>query len=173
MAKLCDINNYWKEKFYWLDDEPECFLCGDTYHLEKYHLIPHSAGGKNTVDNLVLLCQNHHRQAPNICCNKDIMLNWILTENEKYSLIFNTKLDDLYSIQNSFFTLYSRLSKVFNSKYLNQENIYNFIFNSFEKNTLFLTNHYISNENTKRLYFHYLSTYEDLEKDFSTFLNLK
>ena len=63
--------------------------------------------------------------------------------------------------------------KITESKYLNQENIYNFIFNSFEKNTLFLTNHYISNENTKRLYFHYLSTYEDLEKDFSTFLNLK
>lgn len=36
-----------------------CFPCG----CEIHHITPNSKGGRETVDNLILLCPNHHKQA--------------------------------------------------------------------------------------------------------------
>lgn len=85
-TKLIDIHNNWIGRFTFLyKDEIECMVCGATNHLERCHLIPRSLGGSDSVDNLVLLCHEHHRQAPNTCINKEIMLDWIENEAEKFS----------------------------------------------------------------------------------------
>lgn len=82
------------EKFHWLYDETRCFVCGPEYDLERCHLIPKSDGGESNINNLVLLSSNHHRQAPNISCTQDIMLNWIYDEAKKYSHLFKLKYKD-------------------------------------------------------------------------------
>lgn len=56
-------------------DEPSCFACGwhnggsDAYTrpakgLERAHVVPHSRGGSNEVDNFALLCKRCHQEAP-------------------------------------------------------------------------------------------------------------
>jgi hypothetical protein len=55
-------------------EEPQCFACGwheingrNLYaHLERAHVIPHSLGGPNAVENYALLCSECHRRAPNV-----------------------------------------------------------------------------------------------------------
>lgn len=84
--KELEIHNNWLERFDWLcKDEVECIVCGAVKHLEKCHLIPKGLGGSETPDNLVMLCHEHHRQAPNTSISKDIMLNWIEREAKKFS----------------------------------------------------------------------------------------
>ena len=59
-----EINNYWLERFDFLEEDyPTCFVCGKVERLEKCHMIPKALGGSDTVDNLVLLCNEHHREA--------------------------------------------------------------------------------------------------------------
>ena len=40
-----------------------CALCSDPRHLQIHHCIPRSAGGSNSVQNLVTLCANCHALA--------------------------------------------------------------------------------------------------------------
>lgn len=42
---------------------PEGFPESDHRFLEVHHIVPHAAGGKNTVENLVTLCNLHHDEA--------------------------------------------------------------------------------------------------------------
>lgn len=96
MPKLVDIHNNWLYRFDWLEeDSPSCFVCGYYNSLEKCHLIPRALGGTNDLDNLVVLCQEHHRNAPNTSISKSVMLNWIDRENEKYCCLKG------YNIKNS------------------------------------------------------------------------
>lgn len=84
--KELEIHNNWLNRFSWLyEDEIECVVCGAKKHLEKCHLIPNSLGGDNTPDNLIMLCHEHHRQAPNTCIDKEIMLIWAEREAQKYT----------------------------------------------------------------------------------------
>ncbi len=41
----------------------QCYVCGFDEVTEVHHIIPRSAGGTNSMDNLVLLCPNHHALA--------------------------------------------------------------------------------------------------------------
>lgn len=41
-------------------DNYKCRLCLDTFDLQVHHITPISEGGKNTVDNLLLLCRRCH-----------------------------------------------------------------------------------------------------------------
>ena len=43
-----------------------CWRCGYQSILHLCHIIPHSLGGNDSPDNLVLLCNRCHREAPNI-----------------------------------------------------------------------------------------------------------
>jgi len=71
---------------YWSQHEDECGLavnwsdahgrCGYHRHLQKCHIIPHALGGPNAPHNLVLLCLQCHREAPN-SANPDYMWQWL------------------------------------------------------------------------------------------------
>jgi len=40
-----------------------CCMCGwDKASIDLAHLVPHSEGGGYTLDNILPLCPNHHRQ---------------------------------------------------------------------------------------------------------------
>lgn len=80
--QLRKIHKYWGRRFKWLkdDEEPCCFVCGSEHRLEICHLIPKASNGENKVGNLVLLCHEHHRSAPNTSLSKEIMLEWIEKE---------------------------------------------------------------------------------------------
>lgn len=94
MNKHIAINNNWLQEFDWLlKDCPECVVCGAEKHLEMCHLIPKEKGGDDTPNNLVLLCHEHHRQAPNTGLSKNIMLNWIKQEAPKYIRGFDMTVD--------------------------------------------------------------------------------
>jgi HNH endonuclease len=72
--------------------EPSCFACGwmatdpdlepriwqvwDHAMLQRCHLIPHSLGGTDAPDNLVLLCARCHIEAPDVA-DAEYMLRWI------------------------------------------------------------------------------------------------
>ena len=71
-TKRIEINNYWLGRFWRLEEDyPTCFVCGTDKKLERCHLIPRALGGSDNIDNLVLLCQVHHKQAPNLSISKD------------------------------------------------------------------------------------------------------
>jgi hypothetical protein len=44
--------------------------------LQRCHLVPYAKGGSDEPDNLVLLCQECHKDAPD-CLDPDIVLAWI------------------------------------------------------------------------------------------------
>ncbi len=48
----------------------------DTLPLERAHIIPISRGGSNRLRNFVLLCNNCHREAPDVI-DSFIMLKWL------------------------------------------------------------------------------------------------
>lgn len=98
-----EIFNYWKDKIsemgIFIDrGEPSCWACGfhydDKYDLKKgdapletilecwnniplqrCHIVPRSLEGKDTVDNLFLLCRECHDLAPNTIY-PEIFLEW-------------------------------------------------------------------------------------------------
>ncbi len=49
--------------------------------LERHHIIPHSLGGSDKVDNLFLLCHECHGQAP-MTNNSDAFFKWLKTPKE-------------------------------------------------------------------------------------------
>lgn len=55
-----------------------CWRCGCKAKLERCHIIPHSLGGKDSQDNLVLLCHRCHIENPNVS-DPQIMWDWIRT----------------------------------------------------------------------------------------------
>lgn len=76
---------------YWVDHEDECGLavdwseapelcwrCGYKSKLERCHIVPHSRGGSEAPENLVLLCHRCHREAPNVT-DPRFMWIWLRT----------------------------------------------------------------------------------------------
>ena len=41
--------------------QKKCLICGFDKIIDVHHLIPKSKGGSNSVDNLIVLCPNHHK----------------------------------------------------------------------------------------------------------------
>ena len=79
-TKNSEIIDYWETRI----DECEisvdfseaherCWRCGYKSVLHRCHIIPHSLGGEDHPNNLVLLCKRCHVEAPNI---KDAEFFW-------------------------------------------------------------------------------------------------
>ncbi|MBQ9013590.1 MAG: HNH endonuclease [Bacilli bacterium] len=168
--KKIKINNYWLERYYWLEEDlPTCFVCGKETKLEKCHLIPKVLGGTDEVDNLVLLCRKHHQKAPNTSFTKDIMLNWIEEEAEKYDKLTNMKKDDVNIIAGSIIKMRERLIEEVEDK---NDLIYikEFISETSNEKIIFVPSHTEADETTITLAIKYLSEYERLELDYLRFL---
>jgi hypothetical protein len=80
--------------------EPSCFACGAmatdaeeppdlwtvwnrAWMLDRCHLIPRKLGGSDTPDNLVLLCQACHHDAPDVG-DPQYMLDWIARREPQF-----------------------------------------------------------------------------------------
>jgi hypothetical protein len=50
----------------WAEAHERCWRCSRKTSLERCHIVPHSRGGLDTPDNLILLCSRCHREAPNV-----------------------------------------------------------------------------------------------------------
>ena len=53
-----------------------CWRCGYEIKLERCHIIPHSLGGQDKAENLVLLCRQCHAEGPNIA-DPDFFWDWL------------------------------------------------------------------------------------------------
>lgn len=64
----------------WAEADTHCWRCGCEKHLERCHIVPDSLGGKDTPENIVLLCKRCHAEGPNVT-DPDIMWDWIKAYN--------------------------------------------------------------------------------------------
>jgi hypothetical protein len=60
----------------WDEAAERCWCCGQRRKLEKAHIVPHALGGSMEPANLVLLCSECHRRAPDVT-DPAAMLEWI------------------------------------------------------------------------------------------------
>ena len=168
--KLVEINNYWLERFWMLEEDyPTCFVCGKDKYLERCHLIPKALGGSNNADNLVLLCNEHHMQAPNTSLSKEIMLEWIEDEAEKYSHLLHMKIDDVQKLHMSIIKIQSRIENIIGKDFKEQDLI-DFIKSMFKSNCISIGSHSEANIRTRVKFFEYMSEYKDLEIDYLKYL---
>ena len=125
------IFSYWRDKVYegdigidWEDEAyKRCWRCGriskNRNATQRCHIIPSSLGGANEPENLVLLCDFCHKEAPNVNC-KDTMWTWI----KNTSTAFYDTLPHLRAFE-AYEKIYgvkfqSELQKVFVSKFPEQ-----------------------------------------------------
>lgn len=59
----------------------ECWACGNAMRLERCHIEAHMDGGSNTVENLVLLCENCHTHSETLL--PETFWQWIRNMREK------------------------------------------------------------------------------------------
>ena len=92
-----DLVDYWSSRIYegdlgtdWDEGHKRCWRCGYTNYLERCHIIPKSLDGLNTPDNLVLLCNTCHREAPDIN-DSDVMFDWIKRTRGMFYEEYRTK----------------------------------------------------------------------------------
>ena len=98
-----DLVDYWSSRVYegdlgtdWDEGHKRCWRCGDTYRLERCHIIPKSLDGSNTPDNLVLLCNKCHIEAPDIN-DSEVMFDWIKrTKGQYYEKWFEGRVRQEY-----------------------------------------------------------------------------
>jgi hypothetical protein len=57
-----------------------CWRCAYKTKLERCHIIPHSLGGQDAPENLVLLCRLCHAEGPNIS-DPDFFWDWLKAHN--------------------------------------------------------------------------------------------
>jgi len=91
MANKKQILEYWETKVCetelnldWSEGLERCWNCADKERkrksgmtsIEKCHIIPKSIGGPDTPENMVLLCDECHKEAPD-CTNYNFMWEWI------------------------------------------------------------------------------------------------
>ena len=60
----------------WSEARERCWRCGYLRTLQKCHVIPEALGGPKTAGNLVLLCLQCHREAPN-SSNPEYIWIWL------------------------------------------------------------------------------------------------
>ncbi|MFJ9647190.1 HNH endonuclease [Streptomyces sp. NPDC101206] len=56
-------------------DEPICLICWQA-PVERAHVVPESLGGSHDVRNFALLCQRHHREAPDVA-DAEAFWSWV------------------------------------------------------------------------------------------------
>ena len=60
----------------WAEANDHCWRCGCRHNLQRCHIIPDSLGGMDAPENIVLLCDRCHKEAPNVT-DPEIMWDWI------------------------------------------------------------------------------------------------
>ena len=88
-------------------DENRCIACKKSKKLHFHHLKPKSLGGKNSSDNIVLLCSS---------CHALLHLNYIKIRSDKFQFIVDRKNDTVKT-----FTDYLYMEK--RKTYLNSKSI--------------------------------------------------
>lgn len=53
-----------------------CWRCGNKHDLQKAHITPHALGGVNEPGNYVILCNDCHKECPDVN-DKQFMIDWI------------------------------------------------------------------------------------------------
>src|SRR5439155_25914855 len=78
-----NIIEYWKNKidecelnFDWSDAHEVCWACGDNVETEKCHIIPHCFDGDEIPENMILLCNQCHKENPN-AISYDSYIQWL------------------------------------------------------------------------------------------------
>lgn len=81
------IVEYWSKKVSemdisvdWSEAEKYCWRCGNSENLQRAHIVPDSLGGFDSPDNLILLCEKCHTEAPNVT-DPEIMWDWLKAYN--------------------------------------------------------------------------------------------
>ena len=121
-----DLVDYWELKINeshmgidWAEAHNHCWRCGEgvssTSRLERAHIIPDSLGGLDKPENLVLLCNLCHNEAPDIA-DKNVMWDWIKrTSSTHYEewckLRLHQEFKNLFGIE-----LFEQLKKIPNFK---------------------------------------------------------
>jgi 5-methylcytosine-specific restriction endonuclease McrA len=93
MASIDEIVAYWSKRqdecglsVDWADAHKRCWGCGrkkTRKNFDRCHIVPHSHGGSNGPENLVLLCARCHREAPNV---NDPPFMWLWLRSRSVSL---------------------------------------------------------------------------------------
>ncbi|MGM0904256.1 MAG: HNH endonuclease [Bacillota bacterium] len=53
---------YWSNRYHLIHTLNEkCAVCGCGENLETHHITPESNGGSHEIENLIVLCKEHHR----------------------------------------------------------------------------------------------------------------
>jgi len=85
MPKIDKIWEHWKG--IWSDDgDICCFACERTNNLERCHIIPHAAGGDESLDNLHILCSSCHKQTEGMGHYNPILYNIFLKNKENWTI---------------------------------------------------------------------------------------
>lgn len=86
----CDLNVDWSEA------NERCWRFGYKRKLQRCHIIPDSLGGEDAPYNLVLLCDQCHKEAPNVQDSK-FMWDWIKSYHAPfYDTFWNNRTLDEY-----------------------------------------------------------------------------
>ena len=72
-ARIRDIVSFWAKRqdecglsVVWAEAHERCWRCSRRMRLQFCHITPRSRGGSDEPENIVLLCQRCHREAPNV-----------------------------------------------------------------------------------------------------------
>lgn len=98
-----EIIEYWSAKqdecglsVDWAEAGERCWRCGYKKKLQRCHIIPASLGGKDEPENLVLLCERCHIDAPNVE-SKTFMWDWIRANGTSfYDTFWNIRAQKEY-----------------------------------------------------------------------------
>lgn len=87
-------------KVVWDVNTPECWGCGKIVkhfngELERSHIVPNALGGKDTPENLFLLCPECHFYSPDTV-NRKAFFRWIYNRRKQY--VFG-KLNPAYLVE--------------------------------------------------------------------------
>lgn len=81
------IVEYWSKKVSeldisvdWSEADKNCWRCGCSKNLQRAHIVPDSLGGLDAPENLILLCEKCHSEAPNVT-DPEIMWDWLMAYN--------------------------------------------------------------------------------------------
>lgn len=81
--------------FDWSDALEVCWNCGDfTKHTQRCHIIPDMLGGKDVPSNYVLLCEDCHREAPDVHDAHE-MWKWIKSNRTTTGLVGSYRMDKI------------------------------------------------------------------------------
>lgn len=102
-TSIKNIVEYWEYRISecglnvdWAEANERCWKCGYKRNLQKCHIIPDSLGGEDTPANLVLLCDQCHKEAPNVQDSK-FMWDWLKSFHAPfYDTYWNLRAIDEY-----------------------------------------------------------------------------